>query len=47
LADTVREAVKIEFDRYIAAGELQRTIARIARLESESNAGGGFLGMGL
>jgi hypothetical protein len=47
LADTVREAVKIEFDRYIAAGDLHRTIARIERLQTESDAGGGFLGMGL
>jgi hypothetical protein len=47
LADTVREAVKIEFDRYIAAGDLERTITRLERLQAESDAGGGFLGMGL
>jgi len=47
LAETVRQAVRIEFDRYIAAGDLQRTIERTERLRAESDACGGFLGMGL
>jgi hypothetical protein len=47
LAETVRRAVQVEFQRYIAAGDLQRTIQRIERLQAESNARGGFLGMGL
>jgi hypothetical protein len=47
LADTVRQAVKIEFDRYIDAGDLRQTIERMERLRAESEAGGGFLGMGL
>jgi hypothetical protein len=47
LAETVRHAVQIEFDRYIAAGDLQKTLDRMARLQAESEARGGFLGMGL
>jgi len=47
LADTVSEAVKVEFDRYIAAGDLEKTIARMARIQAESDARGGFLGMDL
>jgi len=45
--ETVNRAVQVEFDRYIAAGDLQRTKERIARLEAESDARSGFLGMGL
>jgi hypothetical protein len=45
--ETVAEAVKIEFDRYIEAGDLQKSIERIERLQAESTAHGGFLGMGL
>jgi hypothetical protein len=45
--ETVAEAVKVEFDRYIEAGGLQKTIERIERLQAESAAHGGFLGMGL
>jgi uncharacterized protein (UPF0335 family) len=43
----VRQAVRVEFDRYIAAGDLRRTIDRIERCRAESDARGGFLGMGL
>jgi hypothetical protein len=45
--ETVGQAVIVEFDRYIAAGDLARTLERISRLESESEAHGGYLGMGL
>lgn len=45
--ETVRRAVIAEFDRYIAAGDLDRAKARLERLEAESDAHGGFLGMGL
>ncbi len=45
--ESVSQAVRVEFDRFIAAGDLQRTIERIARLQSESDAALGFLGMGL
>ena len=47
LADTVRHAVKVEFDRYIAAGDLRKTIERMERLRAEADARGGYLGMGL
>jgi hypothetical protein len=47
LKETVVEAVKVEFDRYIAAGDLQKTIERIERLQAEVDARQGFLGMGL
>jgi hypothetical protein len=43
-ADTVREAVKVEFDRFIAAGDLQKTIQRMKQLQASSDAQGGFLG---
>jgi hypothetical protein len=47
LKETVFEAVKIEFDRYIEAGDLQRTIQRVERLRAEIDAQGGYMGMGL
>ncbi len=43
-AETVREAVKVEFDRFIAAGDLEKTIRRLEALQEASNAQGGFLG---
>lgn len=46
-AETVIRAVRVEFDRYIAAGDLEKTIERMERLQAESDAQGGFLGMGL
>lgn len=46
-AQTVHEAVRVEFDRFIAAGDLAKTINRIERLQAESDAQGGFLGLGL
>lgn len=45
--ETVQRAVLVEFDRFIDAGDLARTIARMEKLRAESDAGGGFLGMGL
>lgn len=45
--ETVAEAVKIEFDLYIQAGDLHKTIERLERIQEESAAHGGFLGMGL
>ena len=45
--DTVARAVKIEFDRYIAAGDLKRTEERFAKVQAEIEKSGGFLGMGL
>ena len=45
LGQSVSRAVQVEFDRYIAAGDLQKTIARMERLQKETEARGGFLGM--
>jgi hypothetical protein len=47
LKETVSHAVRIEFDRYIHAGDLRRTIERLEKLRAESDAHGGVLGMGL
>lgn len=46
-AETVERAVLVEFDRYIATGDLGRTVARMQKIEAESDARAGFLGMGL
>jgi hypothetical protein len=45
--ETVSYAVRAEFDRYIASGDLQRTIRRIEQIQKESDSQGGFLGMGI
>jgi len=47
LANSAQRAVEIEFDRYIAAGDLSRALARLAREQAASDAAGGFLGMNL
>lgn len=44
---TVERAVVIEFDRYIAAGDLQKTIERVDKLKAQSDTQSGFVGMGL
>jgi len=44
---SVRHAVKTEFDRFIAAGDLARAKERLAREQAASDASGGFLGMNL
>src|SRR3972149_2488812 len=41
LKATVSEAVKIEFDRYIEAGDLQKTIERAKRTHAEAHDRGG------
>ena len=43
-ADSVREAVKVEFDRFIAAGDLDKTFRRLEELRAASDSQGGFLG---
>lgn len=43
--ETVEHAVRVEFDRYIQAGDLDRTRQRIAELEKRSDQSEGFLGM--
>ena len=45
LAETVSKAVEVEFDRYIAAGDLAQTIERIQKLQAQSDAQGGYVGM--
>lgn len=45
--DTVRQAVSADFNLYIAAGDLQRTKERLARMQAEMESNGGFVGMGL
>jgi hypothetical protein len=45
--ETVSRAVAVEFDRYIAAGDLAQTVARIAKIQAESDQALGYLGMGL
>jgi hypothetical protein len=43
--ETVPRSVAVEFDRYIAAGDLAQTVERIARLQAETEGRGGFVGM--
>ena len=45
--DTVPRAVMAEFDRYIAAGDLEQTKKRIQQLQAKSDEMGGYVGMGL
>lgn len=46
-SETVRSAVQVEFDRYIAAGDLGKALQRLREIEAQSDARGGFKGMGL
>lgn len=41
----VERAALVEFDRYIAAGDLARTEERIKQFQAQSDQKGGFLGM--
>lgn len=43
--ETVARSVAVEFDRYIAAGDLAQTVERIARIQAESDQQGGYVGM--
>jgi hypothetical protein len=43
--ETVRRSVMVEFDRYIAVGDLQQTIERLKKLQAESESRGGYVGM--
>ncbi len=47
LRGAVKQAVEVEFDRYIAAGDLLRALERLAREQAASDAAGGYLGMNL
>jgi hypothetical protein len=45
LGESVSKAVEVEFDRYIAAGDLAQTVKRIELLQAQSDEQGGFVGM--
>jgi len=44
-AETVIKSVMVEFDRYIAAGDLQKAVERVERINAEAETQGGYLGM--
>ena len=44
-AETVSHAVREEFNRYIAAGDLEKARERVAKIEAASDDAGGFVGM--
>ncbi len=43
--ETVPRAVTVEFDRYIAAGDLAQTVQRLAALQAKTDQSGGYVGM--
>ena len=43
--ETVSHAIRVEFNRYIAAGDLEQAIKRIERIQAQSDTHGGYLGM--
>ena len=43
--ESVTKAVEVEFDRYIRAGDLAQTLARVAKMQAQIDAQGGFQGM--
>lgn len=45
LRATVERAVRVEFDRYIAAGDLSKAVERITQLQAQADEAGGFVGM--
>lgn len=45
LAETVRQSVLIEFNRYINDGDLTKTIERVRQMEQANELSGGFVGM--
>lgn len=45
LADTVPRSVAVEFDRFVEAGDLEKTRDRLAKIQQESDDSGGFMGM--
>ncbi len=44
-AESVPRAVAVEFDRYIAAGDLKQAVERVERIQAESDKHGGYVGM--
>ncbi len=47
LTISVKHAVEMEFDRYIAAGDLAKARERLAREQARIDESGGYLGMNL
>ncbi len=45
LAETVQRSVLVEFNRYIRAGDLTKTVERIEQLQQASDDAGGYVGM--
>jgi hypothetical protein len=43
--ECVTHAVEVEFNRYIASGNLAQTVARLKALESQVDESGGYVGM--
>lgn len=43
--ETVPKSVAVEFDRYIAAGDLAQAVKRIERIQAEADKQGGYVGM--
>jgi hypothetical protein len=43
--ETVPRSVMVEFDRYIAVGDLQQTLERAKKLQAETESRGGYVGM--
>jgi hypothetical protein len=43
--ECVTHAVRVEFNRYIASGNLAQTVERLKRLEEEAEQSGGYVGM--
>jgi hypothetical protein len=43
--NAVEHAVMVEFNRYVAAGDLARTEARLRAIQQQSDNAGGFIGM--
>ena len=45
LAESVQHALQVEFNRYIDAGDLEKTEQRIRAVQAESDSAEGFVGM--
>ena len=45
LGETVERAVMVEFDRYIQAGDLSKTLKRIQEMQQAADESGGYVGM--
>ena len=43
--ETVSHAVRVEFDRFISAGDLAKAIERVEKIQAASDQQGGYLGM--